>query len=82
MPLEISDFYVTLNVDTLDYFRGRSIGVYQNFYLPAFYADSKINIFQISIKSGQIKIWTNPYVMTSKTVYFISLSCEIKIENF
>ena len=53
----------------MDYFRGHSIGVYQNLYLPAFYTDSKINLFQISIKSGQIKIWTNPYATTSETVY-------------
>ncbi len=66
----------------MDYFRGHSIGVYQNSYLPAFYADSKINIFQISIKSEQIKILTNPYAVTSKIAYFISLSGEINIKNF
>ncbi len=58
--LEFSNFYVTLKVDTMDYCRGHSIGDNQNFYLPTFYAESKINNFQISIKSGQIKNFDKP----------------------
>ena len=52
----------------MDDFRGHSIGVYQYFYFSAFYGISNKIIFQISIKYWQIKIWTNPYAMTSEIV--------------
>ncbi len=50
MPLKFFDFHFIWKGDILDYFWGRSRRVCQIFYFRAFYAHSKKNIFQISIK--------------------------------